>query len=525
MARWKRWKNLRVTSQIFFFIVFFVLLWQARYPLEGPFPMDLFLRLDPLLGILLSLGARVLLLSFGLSLIIVVLSLIFGRAFCGWICPMGTTLDVTDRLMRSRSHGTRTKTRWWKYAILGVLLVASILSYQGLWLLDPLVLLDRTATAVILPIFWFLISNLFAAGFAVPVIEAPIFDLYSSLEGVIIPIAQPIFLHSMPIFVFFAAVLALEKIHRRFWCRSLCPLGAFLGIIGHRAPFQRLVSPKCNQCALCRENCKMGAIHKDFDHTNRADCILCLNCAIICPQECTTYGFAPLRNSPAAFDLNRRRLIGAAVTGVVTVPVIKATRTTGQLSARSLRPPGALPEDQFLDRCIRCQECVQVCSSTGGCLQPSLLETGWEGFWSPIANMRVGYCEFQCHLCAKVCPSGAIHEITLEDKKTRRMGRAYFDRNRCIPFDRMEDCLVCEEHCPTPEKAILFDIKEVQRPDGSTAVVKFPYIRLDRCIGCGICEYVCPLPGEPGVYCTRETEERWGEEGMVIISSDPYQSP
>jgi polyferredoxin len=518
MAVWKRWKNLRITSQVVFFVAFFVLLWQARYPLETGVPMDLFLRLDPLLGILLSIGARVVLLTFAISLIIIILSLVFGRGFCGWVCPMGTTLDAADNLMRSPICGTKIRTRWWKYAILVGLLVAALLSYQGTWLLDPLVLLDRAATAVILPIFWFLVRGLFAADFSIPGIGNPIYDFYSSIEGTIVPLAQPLFLHSMTILLFFAGILALEKLFRRFWCRSLCPLGAFLGVIGHRAPFQRMVGPDCNECGLCRENCKMGAIPKDFVHTNRADCIQCLNCAVICPQDCTTFAFAGFKHSPAEFDLKRRRLIGAAVAGVVAVPVIKVTRTTGQLSARALRPPGALPEDQFLDRCVRCQECVQVCSSTGGCLQPSLLETGWEGFWSPVAAMRVGYCEFQCILCSEVCPSGAIHKVTLEDKQTRRMGRAFFDRNRCIPYDRMEDCLVCEEHCPTPEKAILLDVKEVQAPDGSMRTVRFPYVRLDRCIGCGVCEFICPLPGEAGVYCTRENEQRWGQEETTVIT-------
>lgn len=518
MAAWKRWKNLRVVSQLVFLAAFFVLLWQARYPLEGPIPMDLFLRIDPLLGVLLSLAARVLLLSFAVSLIIIALSLVFGRAFCGWVCPMGATLDIADRLLHSQPKGAKVKTRWWKYAILTVVLVAALLSYQGTWLLDPLVLLDRTATAVVLPAFWFLIRALFAATSNIPVLDSPAHNLYSSIQGVIVPLAQPVFLHSMTILLFFAGILALEKVFRRFWCRSLCPLGAFLGVVGHRAPFQRVVGPNCSECGLCRENCKMGAIYQDYTHTNRADCILCLNCALICPEGCTSYAFAGSKHSPATFNLSRRRLLGAAVAGVVAVPVVKATRTVGQTSARALRPPGALPEDQFLDRCIRCQECVQVCSSTGGCLQPSLLETGWEGFWSPIAHMRVGYCEFQCILCSKVCPSGAIHKITLDDKQNRRMGRAFFDRNRCIPYDRNEDCLVCEEHCPTPEKAILFDIREILCPDGSVATVKFPYVRLDRCIGCGICEYICPLPGEAGVYCTRENEERWGQESTEVIT-------
>jgi polyferredoxin/ferredoxin len=518
MSLFRRWRTIRIISQAFFFAAFFVLLWQARFPLEGPFPMDLFLRLDPLLGILLSIASRVVIFSFALSLIILLLSLVFGRAFCGWICPLGTTLDVTDHLMKSRHHGTQVKTRWWKYVVLIALVIAAVLSYQGTWLLDPLVLLDRTATAVILPFFWFLVRQSFAITFNIPVIQAPAFNLYNPLAGTIIPLAQPVFLHSMSIILFFMGILALEKLHRHFWCRSLCPLGALLALIGHRAPFQRTVTANCNQCALCRENCKMGAIHKDLDHTNRADCILCLNCALICPQNCTTYAFASLKHSSAAFDITRRRWIAAAIAGVAVVPLVKTTRTTGQLSSRSLRPPGALPEDQFLDRCIRCQECVQVCSSTGGCLQPSLVESGWEGFWSPIAKMRAGYCEYQCNLCSKVCPSGAIHKITLDDKQVRPMGRAFFDRNRCIPYDRLEDCLVCEEHCPTPEKAILFDERETRRPDGSVVTIKFPYVRLDRCIGCGICEYICPLPGEAGVYCTRENEERWGQKITMTIS-------
>lgn len=134
MNRFRRWRTIRIISQAFFFAVFFVLLWQARYPLEGPFPMDLFLRLDPLLGILLSIASRVVIFSFALSLVILFLSLVFGRAFCGWICPLGTTLDVTDHLMKSRHHGTHVKTRWWKYVVLIALVIAAVLSYQGTWL-------------------------------------------------------------------------------------------------------------------------------------------------------------------------------------------------------------------------------------------------------------------------------------------------------------------------------------------------------------------------------------------------------
>ncbi|MCK5454853.1 MAG: 4Fe-4S binding protein, partial [Calditrichia bacterium] len=93
-------------------------------------------------------------------------------------------------------------------------------------------------------------------------------------------------------------------------------------------------------------------------------------------------------------------------------------------------------------------------------------------------------------------------------KQKTPMGLAFFDKDLCIPFERHEDCLVCEEHCPTPDKAIKFYIKEAQLPDGSRRLVKYPYVVRELCIGCGICEEKCPLPNLPGVFVTRENEKR-----------------
>ncbi len=92
------------------------------------------------------------------------------------------------------------------------------------------------------------------------------------------------------------------------------------------------------------------------------------------------------------------------------------------------------------------------------------------------------------------------------------MGLAFFDKSRCIPWYRHEDCLVCEEHCPTPDKAIKFDVREIVSHDGSTRVVKFPYVIEDLCIGCGICETKCPIIGNAGIFVTNAKEQRWGAE-------------
>jgi len=88
------------------------------------------------------------------------------------------------------------------------------------------------------------------------------------------------------------------------------------------------------------------------------------------------------------------------------------------------------------------------------------------------------------------------------------MGLAYFDKNLCIPFAQNKDCIVCEEHCPTPEKAIKFDIKEVLLADGTLHNVKYPFVVRELCIGCGICETKCPVPGAPGIFVTTENQQR-----------------
>ena len=168
-----------------------------------------------------------------------------------------------------------------------------------------------------------------------------------------------------------------------------------------------------------------------------------------------------------------------------------------------LRPPGALEENDFKDKCIRCLECVRICESNGGCLQPGSIQGSLFDLWLPVAVMREGYCEYNCNLCGEICPTDAIMPLTLPEKQKTVMGLAHFNKNLCIPYARNEECIVCEEHCPTPDKAIKFDEKEFKDKDGSTRLVKYPYITKELCIGCGICENKCPLAGEAAVIVSK----------------------
>ncbi len=508
----------RRISQLLFLLFFLILFFQAAFPYERWLPSDLFLRSSPLVAIVAFLTTKKFIGTMFVALIILVLSIVLGRYFCGWICPLGTTIDFGDWLSRTfrkkKSNPTR-KLRTWKFSVLIVVLLAALLSVQLVWFFDPIVIMTRTVTTAIYPLFVFLLESSMNLLLKIGVFQDTLFSIFDFLRETILPIETLFFQQSVLFAVILIIILLFSLLARRFWCRYLCPLGALFGFFSSFRLTKGIdvVSDKCIDCGKCQRECKMDAINDDYRSHSRAECIECMSCVAVCPTDAISYKLN-FKIAPERFDVSRRRFIYSSIGSVVTLSLIKTgfhnTVTAGQL----VRPPGALPEADFLDRCVRCQECVKICSSTGGCLQPSLLESGWEGIWSPKVNARHGYCEYNCNLCGQVCPTQAIHPLELEAKKKIRMGTAYFDKSRCIPWYRGEDCLVCEEHCPLPDKAIKFDIREARRPNGSMAVVKFPYVDESLCIGCGICVTKCPVEGSGGIFLTNALQQRWEPDLM-----------
>ena len=173
-----------------------------------------------------------------------------------------------------------------------------------------------------------------------------------------------------------------------------------------------------------------------------------------------------------------------------------------------LRPPGARPEDEFLARCVRCGECMRVCPTNG--LQPLGLQAGLEGLWTPHLVPRLGYCVYSCTLCGEVCPSQAIRSLTEDQKHRLSMGKAKFNRSRCIPWrgyarfreglTEWQDCNcgTCEEACPVPGKAIRYN-RFVGKVGEKEIFIDRPYVVEELCVGCGFCENVCPVPGEAAI--------------------------
>jgi ferredoxin len=140
---------------------------------------------------------------------------------------------------------------------------------------------------------------------------------------------------------------------------------------------------------------------------------------------------------------------------------------------------------------------MKICPTSG--LQPALAEAGAEGIWTPVLMPRRGYCEYGCSACGEICPSDAIPTLTLEAKRTQVLGLARIDKDRCLPWAYDTPCIVCEEMCPIPEKAIRLEETIIRDKEGNEIRLQRPRVMRDLCIGCGICEYRCPMGGEAAI--------------------------
>jgi ferredoxin len=528
--------RLRLASQWLFGLFFLWLLWETRYAGEDVIttPVNAFFRIDPLAGLSAMAAARTVLPFFWPLLLVVPLTLAFGRLFCGWICPLGGALDLvgagnTGKAAAPPAPAPGRRRAWYdaKEWLLAALLVSSLFSLNLAGVFDPLSLLIRTLAMGVLPALEGGVRLLFEGAWSLggPV-RAASEPLYRALSGSVLSFQAPVFPLSLLFLALGAALWWAEKRERRFWCRNLCPAGALFGCLSARAPLApRIAAERCVSCGKCAGVCPMGACEPGPSafvppvggtsadksagspyHIRRRDCSGCGRCLAACPEGCISFG--PGRREagePGPISLPRRAFLAAAAAGAALPLVSLAGPRETALPADLIRPPGSAPEKAFLARCVRCGECMRVCLTNG--LQPTLFEAGVEGLWTPRLSMRRGYCEYNCTLCGQVCPTDAIAQLHPVEKRATRIGLAVIDRNLCTPFVSGEQCLVCEEHCPTPSKAIVFADAVAAGPAGPV-VVKQPRVVRELCIGCGICETRCPLQGAAAIRVVRDGEDR-----------------
>ncbi len=470
-----------------------------------------------------------------LSLVLVAITLIMGRVFCGWVCPFGIVNNIVSWYHRRRlkklkkqklEHDLYSEKQKWKYWLLIGLLFASLFSVQITGIFDPLSLVIRSFAVAVNPLINFALRAFFDAvyflGFEpLTAVTEPLYDL---LKESYLSFNQPHFNHAVLIGVIFLGIMILNLVRFRFWCRYICPLGALLGFLGRRTLLQLKVNKDCIGCNQCAKECPAAAEPQakkgGKDHNwLPSECYLCWNCVDVCPTNALSFKWTqPVkREKTKGIDVSRREFVTAAAAGVATVPLLKIGADYKYPNPGLVRPPGSIIEKEFLQRCVRCGECMKVCLTN--VIQPTFTEAGFEGMFTPRLNMKAGYCEYNCTLCGQVCPTGAIEELTMEKKKQVKIGLAFINRNRCIPYQMGVDCIVCEEHCPTPEKAIWFEHKEMMNDKKEINVVKLPRVNLEQCIGCGICEHKCPIVDEPAIYVTSIGETREPDNQMLLETS------
>jgi polyferredoxin len=532
-------RNARRISQGLFLLLFMYLLLQTNMDAldksdalpEISAPVDFFLELDPLVAISTVLSTHTLYRDLILAVIVIVGTLFLGRFFCGWICPMGTVNHMLAALKSSRMKGRRRmeQNSWrpyqrWKYGILTAMLGAALYGSVQIGLMDPIALLTRSMALLVLPGYNTLTQDLYSWSIhsRFGYFDFLLTPISWAVGAVLIRAKTVVFDQTFLILLIFGGILVANRFITRFWCRGLCPLGALLGVMAKTSilGLEKRAS-MCTDCNLCALHCQGGDNPKPGETWHQTECHLCMNCVASCRDSGIAFRFLPgSEETTQAVNLTRRAVLASAGAGLLAIPLLRVATNPDKASDPSLvRPPGSLNEKEFLSRCVRCGECMNVCPNNA--LHPTLLQAGSEGIWSPMLMPRIGYCEPTCVLCSQVCPTGAIDEITEAEKawvppagkketpgQPIRIGLAFYDTGRCLPYAMAKECIVCEEWCPTTPKSIYFEETEVRTRNGEYLYLKRPHVDPELCVGCGACTYACPIKGSPAIYITSVGETR-----------------
>ncbi|MCA9121778.1 MAG: 4Fe-4S binding protein [Planctomycetales bacterium] len=451
-------------------------------------PAELFLVIDPLVSMSTAIASRSWVWSLTCAAIILVACFFIPRGFCGYLCPLGTLIDLFDWSFSRRVVRFRVASDgWWvhiKYYLLAGTLVAAMCGV--------------------------LVSGYVAA---IPVVTRGLLFLGEPLQSGMARgwhLVPPMHVGHTFSLALFAIVLGLGFLQPRFWCKYVCPSGAIFSLGNLLRVTERKVESTCINCNKCVEICPFDAIKPDFT-TRTTDCTLCQTCGGVCPTQAIKFverwNLVELKveNDPPTGEtpLGRRGFLAlatgsaAAIVGGTSVAV--ATRTFGArlddpTSFRPVRPPGSVPEQEFLEMCIRCGECFKACPNN--VLQAEGFQQGLEGLWTPMVNADWAGCESSCNACGQVCPTGAIRALPLEEKKVARMGLAVVNNSTCLPYENREACQLCVDECNMAGyEAIEFINVHTQldsqgKPIEGTGFVA-PVVLRDKCVGCGLCQTRC----------------------------------
>jgi len=478
---------IRIASQTGFFSLWTLLLLATHHPIDSAItqwiPVSFFLRIDPLVLTFVTGSLRMGITVLMLGAVTLIVSLLLGRVFCGWVCPLGSLFDFQgwiQRRLRIPFEGPSPSYFRAKYYLLAMILIFAIIGVgQPLMGLDPIVLLTRSVATLIEPL------SRSSQGAS---------DLFQKISY------QGRLFDGATLLLFLLIIGGTTRLSR-IWCRVACPLGAYLATLSRFSVLKR-ETQDCVRCGICVKHCPTGAITpgKPEEYTE-SECIKCFSCSDDCPVDAN---FFTLKNpipvitdASRPVELERRQFVGSLSAAVALTPALKLSGGDPGRSRLLIRPPHSREESQFLSACIRCGECMKACPT--GVLKPAGLEHGLRALWTPVMTPQAASCDPSCNACSVACPTTAIQPYAIEDKFLVKSGTAVLNSSLCIAHTENKYCNECVRACPTQA----FEIQEgwkpettvdqgadIPAPEGLTS--KRPvHVSFDRCIGCGACEQAC----------------------------------
>ena len=403
-------------------------------------------------------------LNLAVVIVLIVLTLIFGRAYCSVICPLGIMQDGISHISSMRK-GKKARFRWspevkWlRYSILALFIIALAAGLTSVSaLLAPYSAFGRIATSLVRP--------------ALPT---------AIIAGVTLLV-----------------VGILAWIGGRTYCNTLCPVGTVLSFFSRFSLLRPVIdADKCRDCHACEHKCKASCINIDNHKIDYSRCVDCFNCLDSCKFGALKYRTAWNRKACGASgtaqdNAGRRAFISSSVIAATAIALkAQEKKVDGGYAAVTAKkapertnpivPFGAVSLRHFHQHCTGCQLCVSQCPND--VLSPS---TSLERLMQPEMSYENGWCRPECTKCSEVCPAGAILEITPEEKTAIHVGTASVDLDLCVVNRDNVNCGNCARHCPAGA------IKMVMKNPDDENSLRIPTVLEDRCIGCGACEFLCP---------------------------------